>query len=50
MQKIVFNKDKLKIIDSLLIVLQEAGFIYHCKIEIEKDKKGNPISYKLKQI
>ena len=42
------DKDKPKTIDGLLIILQEAGFIYRCRVEIEKDKKENPVGRKLK--
>jgi len=44
------DKDKPKTIDGLLVALQEASFVYRCRIEIEEDEEGNPISRKLKQI
>lgn len=37
------NKDKPNIINGLLIILHETGFLYKTRVKIEKDKKGNPI-------
>ena len=44
------NKNKPETINGLLIALQEAGFVYRCRVEIEEDEEENPISRKLKQI
>src|SRR5579859_6206467 len=44
------DKNKPETIDSLLIVLQEAGFIYCTKVNIEEDEKGNVVLRKLRQI
>jgi hypothetical protein len=49
-RKMVPDKDKPKTIDGLLVALQEAGFVYRCRVEIEEDEEGSPISRKLKQI
>lgn len=49
-RKMVPDKNKPETIDGLLVVLQEAGFVYRCRVEIEEDEEENPISCKLKQI
>ena len=49
-RKMVPDKDKPETIDGLLIALQEAGFVYRCRVEIEEDEEENPISRKLRQI
>ena len=49
-RKMVPDKDKPETIDSLLVALQEAGFIYRCSVKVEEDKEEKPISRKLKQI
>ena len=46
--KIISDKNKLKTIDGLLIILQKASFVYHYRIKIKENEEGNFISCKLK--
>jgi hypothetical protein len=41
------NKDNPEIIKALLVILEDAGFVYRTKIKIEKDIEGKPIHRKL---
>ena len=47
-RKMVPDKSKPKTINSLLIALQEAGFIYRTRVKITKDEDSRLISWKLK--
>jgi hypothetical protein len=47
-RKMIPDKDKPEIIDGLLIALQEAGFIYRCRVKVEENEEGNPVSRKLR--
>ena len=49
-RKITPDKNKPETVNGLLIALQEADFVYRVRIEIKEDKKGKPISHKIKQI
>ena len=49
-RKMIPDKNKPETIDGLLIALQEAGFIYRTKVDIEEDEEDNVISRKLRQI
>ena len=49
-RKMIPDKSKPETIDGLLVALQEAGFVYRVRVEIEEDEKGRPISRKMKQI
>jgi hypothetical protein len=46
----IFNKSKLKTIDGLFIALQETGFVYRVRVEIEENEKERLILRKMKQI
>jgi hypothetical protein len=41
------NKDNVKTINALFVALENAGFIYRTRIEIEEDSEGKFIRKKL---
>ena len=44
------NKNKPKTIEGMLVALQEAGFVYRSRVDIEEDGSGTMISKTLVQI
>ena len=42
-RKIITNKEQPRIIDRLLIVFQEEGFVYRIRVKIKENDAGEPI-------
>jgi hypothetical protein len=49
-RKIIADKDQPQTIDGLLVALQEEGFVYRTRVEIEEDNDGVAIKRKMIQI
>jgi MULE transposase domain len=49
-RKMVADKDQPQTIDGLLVALQEEGFVYRTRVEVEEDDDGKPIKRKMVQI
>jgi hypothetical protein len=49
-RKMVADKDQPQTIDGLLVALQEEGFVYRTRVEIEEDDDGVAIKRKMVQI
>jgi len=46
-RKMVADKDQPQTIDGLLVALQEEGFVYRTRVDIEEDEDGKPIKRKM---
>lgn len=49
-RKMVADKNQSKTIDGLLVALQEEGFVYRVRVDVEEDDDGKPISRKMLQL